>query len=181
MRDLAALPAYVEPLPYAQDGNQPVAAAGPDLVVDDLVGLGVVLAPLAVPDHHVGAAELGEHGAGDVAGVGAGVMRGEVLRTVGDPQPVTVDQRLDTADVGERRQDRDLSGLVVGVAQRVGQLLHERDGLAVVEVHLPVTRHQRRGPGYVRSIRTAGPRSALPSGSSRPGAPPAGARPGRPP
>ena len=54
------------------------------LRVDQRVVLVVVLAPLRVPDHHVRAAELGQHRAGDLAGVRAGGVRREVLRAVAD-------------------------------------------------------------------------------------------------
>ena len=64
--------------------------------------------PLGVPDDHVLAAELGQHRAGDVAGVRPGRVRRQVLRAVPDEQLVAVDQRLHAAHVGERRQHHDL-------------------------------------------------------------------------
>ena len=147
----------------------------------------MVLAPLGVPDHDVGAAELGEHARRDLPGVGAGVVRGHVLGAVPDLQPVAVDQRLHRAEVGERRQHDDLDpGVVVLlVAERPGELLDQRDGLGVVEVHLPVARHQRDARllaisasvlGSARrggqSESTAMPGSCLPSRYSRLAPPP---------
>ena len=64
------------------------------LGVDDLVGLGVVLAALGVADDDVGAAELGQHRRRDLAGVGAGVLGRDVLGAVPDREPVAVDERL---------------------------------------------------------------------------------------
>src|SRR5206468_237911 len=61
--------------------------------------------------------------------------------------------------------------VVVGVGERVGELLDERDGLEVVEVHLPVARHQR-GPRHQSSSNTARPGRLLPSRYSRLAPPP---------
>ena len=83
VRDLVARSADVQTLADAQDrapgrcGRRRL-----DLPVHDRVVLGVVLPPLGVPDDDVGAAELGQHDAGDVAGVGAGVVRRQVLGAV---------------------------------------------------------------------------------------------------
>ena len=95
------------------------------------------------PIGHVGALQLGEHRAGDLAGVRAGVVRGDVLGAVLDLQLVAVDQGLHGPQVGEGRQDGDLDGVVVLVGEGEGELLDVGDGLEVVEVHLPVARHQR--------------------------------------
>ena len=77
----------------------PLRIAARTLAVDDLVGLAVVLAALRVPDHDVAAAQLREHHPGHVAGVGARVVRGEVLRAVHHQEAVAVDHGLDAADV----------------------------------------------------------------------------------
>ena len=69
--DVVARLADLEPLADADDRGEAVLVCRGDLGVHRLVGLGVVLAPLAVPDRDVGAAELGEQGAADLAGVGA--------------------------------------------------------------------------------------------------------------
>ena len=54
MRDVRALAADVEALPDAQDRHQAVArSAASTLALTTLVGLGVVLAPLGVPDDDV--------------------------------------------------------------------------------------------------------------------------------
>ena len=88
---------------------------------------------------------MGEHIRGDIAGERP--LRGDRygLRAVPYAQVVGLDQHLHAADGGERREQRDLAALMVElrVAQQPCQLLHEIRGLAVVEVHLPVARHQR--------------------------------------
>ena len=117
---------------------------GLHLGVDDLVGLLVVLAALAVAGGDVGAAELGEERPADLTGVGAGVVDREVLGAVLELEAVTVDERLHAADVGERRQHRHLDRpeVVLAVLEGPVQLLHEVGGLEVVQVHLPVPRHE---------------------------------------
>ena len=130
------------------------------LAVDQGVVLPVELPALRVPDEDVAAAELGEHRARHVAGVGAGLVRRQVLRAVHHLQPVAVDERLHAADVGERRQHRHLDPVVVLLGQRERELLHQGDGLEVVEVHLPVARDQRR-PGHQALSRTAIPGKLL--------------------
>ena len=70
-------------------------------------------------------------------------MLRQVLRAVGQPQLVAVDQGLHAAQVGERRQHRDVDLVEVLVRQRERDLLHQRDRLEVVEVHLPVAGDQR--------------------------------------
>ena len=92
----------------ADDRHEAVAVRGGDLRGDDLVGLAVVLAALGVADDHVLAVELREERARDLAGVGAGVVRREVLPAERERELVGVDQRLHGAQVGERREDRDL-------------------------------------------------------------------------
>ena len=64
--------------------------------------------PLGVPDDHVRAAELGQHRAGDLAGVRAAGVGRDVLRAVADQPLVPVDRGLHAADVGERRQHHHL-------------------------------------------------------------------------
>ena len=153
----------LERLADAEDRRDAVAVGGPHLRVHRGVVLVVVLAALGVPDHDVGAAELREHRARDVAGVGAGVVWGEVLCAVTDRHAVAVDQRLHAADVDEGRQHRDLDALRLLGVQAERQLLHEADRLEVVVVHLPVAGDQR--PASVRELgRGGGPRhvSALP-------------------
>src|SRR6478752_5756705 len=170
--------AYVETLPDAHDRGHPGVERLVGLRVDQLVGLVVVHPALAVPDDDVGAAQLGQHGRGDLAGVGAVVVDGDVLGAVADRQPVAVDQRLHRAQVGERRHhdDLDLAEVVALVRQRPGELLDRHHRFLVVEVHLPVARHQRRavrllGHGQPLSS-TAMPGSSLPSRNSSDAPPP---------
>ena len=92
-------------------------------------------------------------------------------------QPVAVDQRLDRPDVGERREhdDLDLAVVVPLVGQREGELLDQHHRFLVVEVHLPVARHDRRAAlvlAIVQSSRTVMPGSSLPSRYSRLAPPP---------
>ena len=72
-------------------------------------------------------------------------MRGQVLGAVPELEPVAVDEGLHAAQVGERRQHRhlDRAEVVLAVLQGPVELLHEVGGLEVVEVHLPVARHER--------------------------------------
>ena len=131
-------------LPHADDRDEPVLDGGEHLGVHDLVGLAVALAPLGVPDEHVGAVERLQERARDVPRVRARVVGREVLRAEGDRVPLAVDERLHAPQVGERREHRDLDLLRVepGVLQRPGELLHEGDALEVVQVHLPVPRDE---------------------------------------
>ncbi len=69
-------------------------------------------------------------------------MGGQVLGAVGEPELVGLDQRLHRPQCGERRDDGDLDVLEVLVRQRERDLLHQRDALEVVEVHLPVAGDQ---------------------------------------
>src|SRR5580704_7954501 len=168
-----------EGLPQAQYGRQPGPQRSLHLGVDHLVGLVVVLAAFGVPGQYVVAAELGQHGPGHVPGVGARVVRGQVLRTIGDAQLVPVDQRLHAAQRGERRQHRHVDGVVVPPGQGERQLLHQRDRLEVVLVHLPVARHQRQpgsgglGTGvHAESSSAVRPGRVLPSRYSRLAPPP---------
>ncbi|GAB4002419.1 hypothetical protein GCM10029992_40610 [Glycomyces albus] len=143
MRHVVARLADLERLADAQDRADAVVEGLADLGADEFVGLLVVLAALGVPHHHVGTAQLGQHGAGDLTGVGAGRVRRHVLCAVADLELVAVDQRLDAADVDERRHDDGLDGLELLGREAEGELLHQRDRLEVVEVHLPVAGDQR--------------------------------------
>src|SRR5665811_1284619 len=111
------------------------------------------------------------------SGIGAlGVCR-DVLRAVDELQLVRVQQGLHGAQIGERdhHSDLDRGEVVLGVLERPGELLDQMGGLVVVQVHLPVARHQR-GAGHVssshQSSSTAMPGSVLPSRSSRLAPPP---------
>src|ERR1700761_19520 len=71
-------------------------------------------------------------------------MLREVLGPVADLQLVAVHQGLHGAQVGERREHGHFDVLVVLVAQAERELLHQRDRLEVVAVHLPVAGDQRQ-------------------------------------
>ena len=81
-------------------------------------------------------AQLGEHGRGDLTGVGAVVVDGHVLGAVLEGQRVGLDDRLHGADVREGRDDQDLAlgVVVVGVGQRHRQPLDEVVGLEGAEI-----------------------------------------------
>src|SRR5699024_5075255 len=115
-----------------------------------------------------------QHRARDLARVGAGLVGGEVLGTVGDRQLAGVDGHLDGADVDERWQHDDLDLVGVEALELLAQLLDEREALLPVEVHLPVARHQRgAGGGHSESSsRMEMPGRSLPSMSSRLAPPP---------
>jgi hypothetical protein len=78
-------------------------------------------------------------------------VRGDVLCAVPDLQLVAVDQGLHGPQVGEGRQHGDLDGVEVLVGEAEGELLDVRDGLEVVEVHLPVAGHEGDAHGQSSS------------------------------
>ncbi|MDF2493007.1 MAG: hypothetical protein K0Q58_1585 [Microbacterium sp.] len=160
-------------LAHADHRAQAVAERRGDLRGHDVVGFGVVFAPFRVADDHIRRVELREERPRDLARVGAGIVHRQVLRAEGERDLVGVDERLHRAQIGEGREQRDLDGVgfVLRVLQRPVQLLHERDGLEVIQVHLPVARDERR-PGHSDHPRTSSPGSFLPSRNSRLAPPP---------
>ena len=98
----------LEMLTDADDRHQAVLERGERLRGDQRVVLVMVGAPLGVADHDERTPQFRQESAADLAGVGARVVLGEVLGTVGQPQLVPVDQRLHAAQVGERRDDGDI-------------------------------------------------------------------------
>ena len=70
MRNLAALLAHVETLTDAKDRNEVMAAGGANLCRGDIVALSVGFSPLAMTHEHIGAAELRQHRARDLASEG---------------------------------------------------------------------------------------------------------------
>src|SRR5665811_1056572 len=170
--DLLSGLADVQPLTDADDRYDPLPEGGSRLRRHRRVILGVVLPALGVADRDVRRTELRQHHRGDLPGVRTvGVCR-HVLGAVTDLQLVRVHQGLHGTQVGERHQYGDLDGgeVVLGVLERPGELLDQMGGLVVVQVHLPVARHQR-GAGH-QSSNTAMPGRALPSRSSRLAPPP---------
>ena len=100
--------ALVERLADADDRGHPVLLDGRDLGGDHLVGLAEQLAPLAVAADDVLHVELGEEHRRHLPGERALVLPVAVLGAEGERQVVDVDQRLDAAQVGERRVDADV-------------------------------------------------------------------------
>ena len=184
VRDVRAGLADLQPLPHAEDRDEAVPQGRLRLGGDDGVVLAVDRPPLGVPDDDVLAGQRREHRAADVAGVGAGVVRREVLGAVADVELVAGHQRLHAAQRGERRQDDDLGGVEAGLVDGEGELLHQADGLQVRHVHLPVAGDQRPsalaggacGPcvpcPLPRSASTARPGSSRPSRYSSDAPPP---------
>src|ERR1700735_835549 len=160
----------------AQHGRDAGPQGRLQLGVHHLVILAVVLAPLRMSDQHVPAAELGQHRAGYLAGIGTLVVGRDVLGPVANPQLVPGYQGLHAAQRGERRQDRDVRGIEVPAGQHEGQLLGEGKRLEMVLVHLPVAGHQRLAgilaAAHPASSSAASPGSCLPSRYPRLAPPP---------
>src|SRR5699024_3438558 len=161
--------ALLERLADAEDGGQARCEGGLHLGAGDLLVLAVVLAALGVADGDVGRAQGLQHRARDLARVGAGLVGGEVLGTVGDRQLAGVDGHLDGADVDERWQHDDLDLVGVEALELLAQLLDEREALLPAEAHPPGARHQRAAGGghWESSSRMEMPGRSLPSMSSR--------------
>ena len=140
---MSALLADIQGLADAHDGADAVGQRRCGLFCDELIGFAVVLAALGVAHHCPGAAQGGEHLAGYLTGVGAGLVLGDVLRAIGELQVVTVDERLNRADIGERDHESHVDLFVVFLRQGESELLEGADSFLVVEVHLPVTSDKR--------------------------------------
>jgi hypothetical protein len=95
--DVGARLPDLEPLADADDRGHAGRLGPLGLGADQRVVLRVVLPTLGVAYDDVGAAELASMAGGHLAGVGAALVRGDVLRAVADVQPVAVDQSLDAA------------------------------------------------------------------------------------
>src|SRR6185437_17101412 len=104
--------------------RQRVLERGRGLRGDQRVVLVVIGAPLGVADHGVVATQLGQERPADLTGVRAGVVLRDVLGAVGESQLVAVDQGLHAAQVGERRDDRDVDLVEILVGQRERDLLY---------------------------------------------------------
>ena len=103
---------------------------------DDLVGLGVIGAPFAVPDDGVAATALVQHAGRHLAGVGTLVVGRHVLRAPTDVAAGQLRRRLAEVDEGHAHRDigdegprRDQRGQQFGVGRPVA-------------VHLPVADHE---------------------------------------
>ena len=113
--------ALLEALAHADDGGDAGGEQGLGLGVHEGVALGVVLAALTVADDAVLDTQVGQHGGADLAGVGAGLVRGDVLRTEGEAAVAH--------DLGHGGDDREghaehaLAGLGLGHSR--AQLLDE--------------------------------------------------------
>ena len=83
--DLIAGLADLQLLTETEDRDEAVLVRGGGLGGQVRVGLVVIVAALGVADQHVRAAQLRQERAGDLAGVSTGIVRRQVLRTVGRP------------------------------------------------------------------------------------------------
>src|SRR5699024_1386357 len=171
--------AYLEALTHADDRCDAGSQGRFGLGGDQSVVLTMLRAALGVPHDGVLHPQPGQHRSGDLAGVGTRGVRRNVLGAVSDGQFVRIHQGLHRAQVGERRADRHFHRriVVLGVLEAPGQFLHQVRGLEMVQVHLPVPRHQRgaaRGHVFVafQSVSTSIPGRVLPSRNSRDAPPP---------
>ena len=124
MLDVVSGLANIEVLADTHDRGQPMAERRGGFRRDQPVVLVVIGTPLGVSDDDEGAAQLGQECAADFAGVGARVVLRDVLRAIGQPQLVTIDQGLHASQIGERRDDGDVDLVEVFVGQREGDLLY---------------------------------------------------------
>src|SRR5690554_5264844 len=131
-----------------------------------------------MPDDHVLAIEGLQKGGRNLTGVCPGGVRRDVLAAISEWEPVGGDECLHRTEVGERRKNRhlDIGEVVARILQVPRQLLHERDGLEVVEVHLPVAGNQwypaRLSCRHASQPNTSSPGRRLPSRNSRLAPPP---------
>jgi hypothetical protein len=114
--------------------DQPVPQGGRSLGRDDLLGLTKLPATFRVSDLGIVAAGVGQHGSGDLAGLVADIVRGDVLaadRNTGAGE--------DVADRGQCRECRKDEQLDAGMRPRPGDLCDGRGpskGVPVAEVGL---------------------------------------------
>jgi hypothetical protein len=96
-----------------------------DFGVQDVVGLVVDGPAFTVPYQNVCAAQLAEELAGDVTGVGSGIELGQVLAAVNNVKFIALYERLNAAEISERREDGNLYTVVImlGVREGPGELL----------------------------------------------------------
>ena len=89
----------------------------------------------------IAAAEIGQHGGADAAGMGAGFGLVAILPAQGDGR--SGERAGDRVERSERREHRDIAG--IGRRSGGGGRFRERDGLGAQPVHLPVAGDQRLG------------------------------------
>ena len=128
-----ALLTLVEALADADDGLQAAGQRSLGALVDGLVGLGKVLAALAVADDDILNAEVGQHIGRDLAGESTRLLEVDIL---GADMDVGALGHLDSGDeIGEGNADDDLAA---GVLDSGDQLADEGLGLGSGLVHFPV-------------------------------------------
>ena len=120
-------------LAHADDGLQTTGQRRTGTLVDGLVGLGEVLTALAVADHHILHAQVGEHVGRDLAGEGTGLFKVDVLGTHMDVGATALGHRH--AQVGEGHAD---DHFTVGTLHSGNQGIDQVTGLGGGHVHFPV-------------------------------------------
>ena len=124
----------LQALAHADDGIHAGVQYGVDLLVDCLVGLAEILAALAVAHDDVFYAQVLQHFGGHLAGVGALLLKVDVLGAHGDAQ--VLEGLGGGGDVAGGDADQRLAPL--GPGQDLLDLLGEFLGLSGGHVHLPV-------------------------------------------
>ena len=120
----------------ADDWREVVSERDLGLVGDQLIGFGVIGAPLRVADDDVLAAEFGEHRSRDVARVRAGLTARAILCAPRDA--LALQRQRDVGEIRIRRAHRDIADPRAGAIQTGKQLGIEQPAA----VHLPVANHQ---------------------------------------
>src|SRR5699024_12772052 len=123
----------LQALAHADDGLQAGVQGGQGPLVHGLVGLGEVLAALGVAHDDVLHAQVHQHVGADLAGVGAGLFKVDVLGAHVDVGALGLGHGGD--QVGVRGAD---DHLAAGVLDGGDQLVDQGGGLGGVLVHLPV-------------------------------------------
>ncbi|CAN3995747.1 Spore coat protein gerQ, partial [Dysosmobacter welbionis] len=134
----AGLP-LLQALAHADDGVHAGIQHGVDLLVDGGIGLAEILPPLAVAHDDVLHAQVLQHVGGDLAGVGALLLKVHVLGAHGDPQVL---ERLGGGlNVAGRDTDQGVAPLGPGhdLLQFLGEFLRLSGG----HVHFPVSGDNR--------------------------------------
>src|SRR5699024_10208169 len=122
----------------AADGLQAGVQGGQGPLVHGLVGLGEVLAALGVAHDDVLHAQVHQHVGADLAGVGAGLFKVDVLGAHVDVGALGLGHGGDQVGVGGADDH-----LAAGVLDGGDQLVDQGSGLGGVLVHLPVAGDDR--------------------------------------
>lgn len=108
------------------------------LQIHFLVGLAEQIAALGMADDAEGAADVLDHGDGNLAGKRALGLPVDVLGAHGDIHAVELEDALHRLEIHKRRADGHVHQLEPVALHAVGDLLSEHHGLGDGVVHLPV-------------------------------------------